>query len=156
MSYKAYTISREIVQRLKVRYAELGLTVTEGVDTDNNPTFTVSDGSPATTEQVIFVRVKAFPTDSLWKNSVGLPQEQWTPHVIQVAMEAFAASGAGANLSTVTATNQLALFGEILPFKTRVEVYLSANGTVPSVSTITSSNYKGGFDSLYFPLLATV
>lgn len=155
MSYKAQTIARELVSRLRVRFAEVGLVISEGVDTNGDPTFQISDGTPATTEQNIFVRVKTFPSDNIWKNSVGLPQEQWTPHVVQVAMEAFAASGAGAQLSTVTATNQLMLFGEILPFKTRVEVYLSANGTVPSVSTIASANYKGGFDSLYFPLLAT-
>lgn len=156
MSYKALTIARELVTRLKVRFAEVGLSIAEGLDTDGNPTFVISDGTPATTEQVIFVRVKTFPAENLWTNSVGLAQEQWTPHVVQVATEAFAASGAGAQLSTVTTANQLALFGEIMPFKTRVEVYLSALGTVPSVATIASANYKGGFDSLYWPTLATV
>jgi hypothetical protein len=146
---KATVMNREMANRLTLRLPSL--TVTEGVDASGNPQITINDGTPAAGEQNFYIRVLELP--SIGVNSVGGAADSFGPHAIQVAMEATAAA---ATVALTTAANQLAVMGECLKMGPRVEVYLSANGAAPDVTTIAAGNLVGTFDSLYFSFVGTM
>jgi predicted secreted protein len=152
---KAQKLSRELANRLRIRFAEAGvaLTTTEGADASANPTITINDGTPATGEQAFFIRIDQVPDPTLGVNSIGQAQPSYGPLVVQVVTEATAAS---ATTSIVTAANTARAMGEIMRLGTRVEVYVRANGSTPVVGDITVGNLVYTMDDLYFPLLATV
>jgi len=145
---KALELAHEIADKLKLRFA--GKVVTEGFDTDGLPTITVNDGSAATTEMNIFVKVnlQSWP---LAKDILGNAANIYAPLTVQLATEAPAAgSGVGVYL---TVQNVLDIAGELILKGSRVEWYQSTNGTVPTASTIAAANLKGSFQpDLYNPL----
>lgn len=144
---KAVVLSRELANRLTVRFGmSPSRLVREGVDTNGNPTIAIDDGTPAAGEQNVFVRL--MPQPSIGLNAVGLAQDSYTPHVIQIAMEATLADAA---VSLLREVHKLRLLGEALRFGPRVELYLSANGTAPDVSTLVAANLVAVFTDLYFP-----
>lgn len=145
---KALEMAHEIADKLKLRFSTK--TVTEGFDTDGLPTITVNDGSPATTEMNIFVKVnlQSWP---LAKDILGNAANIYAPLTVQLVTEAPAAgSGAGVYL---TVQNVLDIVGELILRGSRVEWYQSANGVVPVAASITAGNLKGSFQpDLYNPL----
>lgn len=145
---KAIELAHEIADKLKLRFA--GKTVTESFDTDGLPLITVNDGTPATTEMNILVKVnmQSWP---LAKDILGNTANIYAPLTVQLATEAPAAgSGPGVYL---TCQNALDILGELVFKGSRVEWYQSANGTVPSASTIAAANLKASFQpDLYNPL----
>jgi hypothetical protein len=145
---KAQTLARSLADSLAVRLPLL--VVTAGTDASGNPTVTINDGTPATTEQNLFLRVLEMP--SLGLDSLGNAQQSYGPHVIQLAMETSTLAGVG----FPTDANRLMVMGEVLQLSTRVEVYLEANGTVPSVSSLVAGNLVATFENLRFAPMANV
>src|SRR6266446_6046250 len=97
---KALVLSRELANKLTVRFVgPTALLVREGFDASGNPTINIDDGTPATTEQAVFVRTLEQPSIGL--NSIGLAQDSFGPHVIQVVIEASAATATINRLTAV-------------------------------------------------------
>jgi hypothetical protein len=132
---KALVLSRSIAANLSLRFAETPvLTVVETLDASGNPVITVSDGTPATTENVLVLRIIEMP--SIGTNSVGVAQDSYGPHIAQVALEQ--ASG----LTGVALTQEVVkmrVWSELAKAGLRTEVYIRANGAAPTTSDITGT-----------------
>lgn len=145
---KALVLSREMANRLRVRFGQApALLVREGFDASGNPTVAIDDGTPAAGEQAIFMRTIENP--SIGTNAVGIAQDSYGPHTVQLVMEGSAGDAA---VALVREVSKLRLLGEVLRMGTKVEVYLTANGVAPSVAGIVAGNLIGSFQDLYFPL----
>jgi hypothetical protein len=149
---KALVLSRELANKLSIRFAGtagagLATLVREGFDASGNPIINIDDGTPATTEQCILVRVLEQPSIGL--NSLGLTQDSFGPHVIQVVAEASAASAA---INRLTQANQMKLWAELLKLGTKVEVYHCPTGAAPVVGDIVAANLVATVQDLYNPL----
>lgn len=143
---KAQSIARQLNEDLGLRLSTLGTAT--GTDTNGEPTILVGTGTAGT--QSAFIRV--MEQASILTDSLGLAQRVYTPHVIQVVVES--SSTAGETLASLA--NLTLLLGDTLKHGTRVEVYMSANGTGPSVAGITANNLKVVYDHLWHPLTSTM
>ena len=143
---KALVLSRELANRLTIRFAG-NLLVREAFDASGNPTINIDDGTPATTEQAAFIRVLEQPSIGL--NSVGLAQDSFGPHVVQVVIEASAASAA---INRMTQANQMRIWAEVLKLGTKLEVYHADTGAAPVVGDIVSAKLVSTVQDLYNPL----
>ncbi len=146
----AIVLGREIANKLGIRFGDpavlpAALTVTSGVDasTPANPTITI--GAGVTGGQNVFIRFLEFP--SIGVNSIGLTQDSYGPHTAQIAIE----TSATANRSFVFDTNLLRVLIEVFRFGPRVELYMGATGTAPTVATITAGNLALTIDDLRHP-----
>ena len=145
---KALELAHEAADKLKLRFS--GKVVTEGFDTDGLPTITINDGTPATTEMNIFVKIN-LQSWSTAKDILGNAANIYAPLTVQIVTEA-PASGAGIGVY-LSVQNALDIAGELILRGSRVEWYQSANGTVPVAASITSVNLKAAFQpDLYNPL----
>lgn len=147
-SYKAVALARELADKYRKR---LTLTVTEGVDSSNNPTILVGAASAGATGA--FILIKPVDQSATVLNAIGQAAAVYTPHFIQVCFEANPAGGAGADVNSLATIANI--LGEIFADNCRVEVYQSANGTVPSASQLTAANLQTTYDDLYWPLQRT-
>lgn len=145
---KAIEFAHELADKLKLRFSTK--TVTEGFDTDGLPTITVNDGTAATTEMNILIKVTMFSW-SLAKDILGNAANIYAPLTVQIATEAPAAgSGVGVYL---TVQNVLDLAGEVVMRGAGVQWYQSANGVVPVVATLVAGNLKASFSpDIYNPI----
>lgn len=128
MSYKAEAIAHESAANLKLR---VSLTITEGTQ-GTDPTLLI--GAAAAGSTGAFVKIIASPTPLAF-DILGLATVVPSPCVTQIAFEANPAGGAGADVNTYATI--LPILGEFVSRGTRVEIYLSANGTAPSNAAIT-------------------
>ncbi len=149
---KALVLSRELAKVLTVRFAGtagagLATLVREGFDASGNPQMNIDDGTPATTEQAIYLRIIENPSIGL--NSIGLAADSFGPHTIQIVWEATAASAA---VSLVTDVNKMRLLGEVLRLGTKVEIYMATAGAAPVVGDIVAAKLVATFQDLYNPL----
>lgn len=146
---KALEFAHELADKLKLRFA--GKVVTEGYDTDGLPTITINDGTPATTEMNIFVKVSLLSWP-LAKDVIGLSANIYVPLVVQIVTEA-PASGSGVGVY-LNVQNALDIAGEVVFRGAGVQWWQSANGTIPSATTLgTSTNQKASFSpDLYNPI----
>jgi len=145
---KALEFAHELADKLKLRFSSK--VVTEGFDTDGLPTITINDGSAATTEMNIFIKV-AMLSWPLAKDILGNSANIYVPLQLQVATEAPAAgSGVGVYL---TVQNVLDLVGECAFRGIAVQWYQSANGVVPVAGTLIAGNLVASFSpDLYNPI----
>jgi len=145
---KALELAHELADKLKLRFS--GKVVTEGFDTDGLPTITINDGSAATTDMNIFIKVSMLNWP-LAKAVLGNAANIYVPLQLQMATEAPAAgSGVGVYLSV---QNALDLVGEVAFRGVAVQWYQSANGTVPSAATLVAGNLKASFSpDIYNPI----
>lgn len=138
----AIATARELKDRwAKEVYATLPY-ITESSDSSGNPVLTLSaDATPATGEKVVVVRVKPISMASML-NVLGSTQEVFSPHVIQICTEANYAATTD-NVADILTPAEL---GPVIIACGRkgmtVEWYVSANGTVPATTQMTSSNLK--------------
>jgi hypothetical protein len=132
-TFKAGTIAHELADRLKVRALGVASAVTESVDsTDSNPTIQI--GTLASTNRCALIKVK--PVDwPLAKDILGLSQPVFTPHVIQVLIEA-------APLGGLTTSDKLDLFAQLASMGTIVEIYETASGGFVSANLGDSTKLK--------------
>lgn len=142
-SYKAIALREELAADLGFTLS--GLARTKGFDASQNPTLQVGTG--AIGSQSAFIRIKQL--DSLNQDILGLSQNVFTPHVIQLVLE----TSAVANVPLMTIDNLTVLMGEVLKRGVRLEVYLSANGNAADVADIVAGNLKQTFNAhVQYPL----
>jgi len=112
--------------------------VTDGFDSSGNATITIDDGTPASREANVFIRVKARDW-ALQLNSIGLAQTVEVPTVIQMVTEANYAGTSDNIADNLTPAQLLPVLGTLLSRGTRLEWYTTADGTVPTVAGITGT-----------------
>jgi hypothetical protein len=135
MSAKSLNFAAELRDVLAKRFATVSAVA---FDTDGEPYFTIGAGTAGS--QSALVKVKTFLP--LGVDSLGLAARGYTPVVTQLVLE----TSSVANVALLTEANELALVGELGHRGSRLEMYLSANGTAPALSGITSGNLKATFD----------
>lgn len=159
-SQKAFNLARLLQDEFKVRFAaDASLSISSLVfDSTGAPVLSLGNGTAGSKNAVI--RIKQIQDATVQTslglvNSVGLVQDNWGPHVTQVAIEANNAAGAAADVMEFDSL--LPIVGRVCLNGTRVEVWKSANGTAPTAATFaTAANLKGSFDNLQYPLMATM
>jgi hypothetical protein len=151
MSYtnpsKAIELAHELADKLKIRFSTF--TVTEAFDTDGNPYFTIDDGTPATTEMCIIVKV--LPVDwALAKDVLGNTANIYSPHKIMLGTE-----DSASHADYITPQQLMHVIGEIVGKGTQWEWYKTANGTAPTLANtiFAAAKLKGTFyPDMYNPL----
>lgn len=142
-SYKAIALRDVLASDLAITLSALAKT--KGLDASQNPTLLVGTGAAGS--QSAFIRIKQL--DSINTDVLGLAQNVFTPHVIQVVLEASTV----ANCPLMTIDNLAVLMGELLKMGVRLEVYLSANTNAPDVADIVAGNLKATFNThVQYPL----
>lgn len=138
MSAKSHAIAHQLADELKKRLPFLTSTITvqESADANGDATITVNDGTGATTEKVVFIRVKAIDW-ALSLNSIGLTSEVFTPSVVQIALEAVATNG-----TYLAYTDLFQLLSTCTSYGARTELWMETNGTAPSVTTFNTASKK--------------
>ena len=154
---KALEISAELADELRKRVSSYA-SIVEGFDTAGMPTIALDDGSEATTEDSVFIRVtpRSWP---LTNDVLGLSQTVYTPSVIQIVTETGTTDRPWFYVSIAHIT---AILGAVFQRGTRVEIWETANGTVPNTVTpaadptqLSGATLKTSFESLYWPLLSS-
>jgi hypothetical protein len=131
--------------QLKSDLVARGFTVVAGQDASLNPTLAI--GAQATGEQNAFLRLQ--PLASINLDILGLAQNVFTPHVLQIALETSASAG----LPFLTPVNFVKILGESMKTGMRVEVYMRTTGTLVDVDDITAANLLVTWDtSMQYPL----
>jgi hypothetical protein len=152
-SKKALELAAELADELRKRVSSYA-SITETSDASGNPLITLSDGSAATTEDTVVIRVS--PRDwALAKDVLGSAQTVYTPSVIAVAVEG-PTSGLGL-ARYVSVAHAWAIFATCAKRGTLLEYWESDNGTVASETTFaTAANKKTSVEAeLYWPLLSS-
>ncbi len=140
-SAKATSAANQLKSDLVAR----GYAVVLGLDSVFNPTLSV--GTLTTGSQGAFLRIK--PLDTIMLDVLGLAQNSFTPHVVQIALEESASAG----LPFLTPANFTKILGESMKTGMRVEVYMRTTGTAPAVTDITAANLLVTWDtSIQYPL----
>ena len=149
---KALAIRDELIDALRKRVSNYG-SIVEGFDSSGNPTIALNDGTAATTEDNVFIRVT--PRDwALTKDILGSAQQVYTPHVIQLAVETSATATGIMDYASVA--HAIAILGEVVERGCRFEYWEETNGTIPSATTFdTASKLKASYESLYWPMLSS-
>jgi hypothetical protein len=152
MSQKAYELAQELFDELKIRCPEYTNQVLS-FDSNGNPTIELDNGSPATTQDNVFIRVE--PRDwTLSKDVLGLAANVYTPSTIQLAVEG-PPSGLGLG-RYVSIAHLFAIITSIAERGALFQYWEETNGTVPTVTTFaTASKLKTSHESLYFPLISS-
>ncbi len=136
----SHVIARDLAPELAARTS---LAVVAGADTSGNPTLAV--GTQTAASQATFIRIK--PVDTLQTNALGSTQTVFAPHVIQMVLEATAAS---ATVALMTAANIMKIVGPIDAKGCKVELYLTANATPVSLDAITGTPALEYWPDLYY------
>lgn len=148
---KQVKLAAELADELRKRVSSYTSFV-EAFDTNGWPTISLNDGTAATTEDNVFIRVR--PRDwSLQKDIIGNTQVVYVPSVIQVAVEA-PASGVGL-ARFVSVAHALAIFATLAKRGCLLEYWEETNGSVPAITTFdTGSKMKSSIEpELYWPLI---
>ena len=144
-SYKMASLARQLREDLSIRLPALACVQT--VDASGNAVVTV--GTLAAASQSAFIRLLEQP--SIGADSLGLAQRSYGPHVVQIVLE----TSTIANVPLMTVANELFVLGAALKHGVKVEIYLTANATGPSVSGITGVP-AASFDNLWQPLTSSM
>jgi hypothetical protein len=114
-----------------------------------NPIITLSaDSTPATGEKVVVVRIS--PIAWTATDILGNASQVYTPHKIDFCTELNYAATNDNIADILTPVELLPVIGEIVKRGMLVNWYTSANGTVPAVAQMTTSNLKASFSDLYW------
>lgn len=150
-SYKAIATARQLKDNLGLRFPAVA--VAESVDADGFPTIRVGTGIAGAPGAFIRIKQEA----SINTDVIGHTQTVFTPHIIQLALEANYA-GADDSIADVNSWSLLLpLVAECILPGTKVEMWLEANGTAPSATTFATPAKKvASFDSLIWPLVGTI
>lgn len=156
----ANALARDLADKLSVRFGEASLGVTLGADSNANPTITIAkkSGAWATGDQYVVVRIEEYSQGLGLTNAMGIAQDSFGPHVIQVLSEAALAGTGGvapSGDSVITVANVGRLLVDLFRTGARVEFYVRANGAQPALADITSTNLVYTADDLYGQLNAS-
>lgn len=130
---KAIDMCRDLQEEIKYLLPTL-LTSEVTFHTDGHPYFTVYQTSGGVTAEAnAVVKVAQVPFTGV--DALGSTAPLYANHVIQVAVEANPAGGAGADC--LTTQQLLSVLGPCLRKGSQVEVYVRAEGDPPVIATIT-------------------
>jgi hypothetical protein len=138
MSSKANIHADQMVQALAQR---TGLKAVKAYDTDLQPYIKLGtigvggDGAIIKFASDGAAVSNGILGSQLWKNSVGLPQEVFSPHRIQVVIEQV--SGAGAQ--PLTDAHRFQMFAELFMQGMAVDIYFTVTGDAPDLDGITGA-----------------
>jgi len=161
------SIARVLKDQLNFRLQPYGLSAVSSLDTANNPVLTITSGSPwATGAQYAVIQ---FTTGTAQANVntdvLGLTQTIWTPDILRVNVEGNTAGSGSPEPSTsdfnsvLSFAVNLQLFGSVLAFGTRVEVWNSGHGTQPAITgtpPLPTGTLVASFDDLFNPMTSTM
>ena len=149
-TYKAQAIARKLHDSLQLRLQTATYFVNDiSFDTDGSPFFTINDGTPASHEKnwILKVAPVSWP---LAKDILGNSAIQYTPHAVQIAWEA----GAASNFGDFAAMDVMKVLGESTLQGCRVELYMRTAGTAVAITDITAGNLQGTFEpNQFYPLV---
>jgi hypothetical protein len=132
---KALRFSSDLKDQLKFLLPKTWV-ITESFDSSGNPVVTYQqDSSWAAGEQKFVVRFIPRPLLAEAKNALGIAQDVFAQHVVQIVMEASATAG----LPVVLAKFYALVLAVASHKGTRLEVFLSANTVDPSIAAITGN-----------------
>lgn len=131
----AAALRDELLSKLKVRLPALAKVASFSAvaGQEGSPVLLVGPGTAGSDSALI--RFTQLPT--LQKDVLGLPQNVFTPHRVQVVFEADPAAGAGADIGTWA--TKLQVLGYLIASGVRVEVYFSAVTVAVSEAAITGA-----------------
>lgn len=147
---KALSLSADLASELGQR--QNALAVTKSFDTDSNPLIQLGTGAAGAKGGLIKVK----PIDAPWaKDILGLAAEVYTPHVIQIGVEANNTAAAAADVNDMATL--LLLLATTTARGTRVEVYQSANGTAPTAAILgDATKLVASYNaSVQFPMISS-
>lgn len=135
VTQKALELSKTMASKLRLRFGGMAtaLQTAETFDTNGYPVITISDGTPATDEAVIVIRTIPYD-DTVSKDILGLTQNQYANHIVQIVTET---SSTG-----LTSDHLFQAFAEAFDLGCVTQWYQRTHGTAPTVSDITSGNLK--------------
>lgn len=147
---KAISMARRLADELTFRLNG-DLDVVESRDSNGNPLVTVGDAGIG--DAGCLIRIVTVPT--IQKNSIGLDQEVFTPHIVQLMTEANYAGSDNGVADINTATQFATFLAVCVETGAKVEIWQTANGTAPSAGAFaTGSNKKGEvLSSVQYPLM---
>lgn len=140
MSKKAHALAADLAADLTVRLASLSLTVTLSADTDLLPLVKV--GTQVAGSQSALIKITT-DSSALAKDVLGLTQQAFSPHKIQLVLEGNPIAGAGADVMAWPA--KLSIIASVVRRGCKVELYETANTNAVDVSDIASANLKTTF-----------
>ena len=136
-----------IMEKLKGELAQRlpALAQVSSSDTDSYPLLRIGAASPGATGALIKVRAQAWTTAV---DALGLSQDVYTPHVIQVVIEAnFAGTTDNvADVNTPATIHQI--HSTLAGMGCRVELYSATNGGAPATSDIVAAKLVSTWDPL--------
>lgn len=138
---KALAWREEIAAELRLRLSAIAQT--KAFASDQAPTLLLGTG--LTTTDSVFIKIA--PVTSLQVDVLGLAQTVFTPHVIQMVIEANYEGATDTVLDVGTWATRLAVIGVLVSKGVKVELYVMANGSTLSASGITSGNLKATFEN---------
>lgn len=143
-SYKAIVLRDVLMSDLAITLSGLARTKGFGAAAQDP---TIQIGTGAAGSQSAFIRIKQLA--SINTDVLGLAQNVFTPHVIQVGLEASTV----ANCPLLTIDNMTVLMGELMKMGVRMEVYLTANTVAPIEGSLVAGNLKATFNThVQYPL----
>ena len=165
--YRNIAEARVLKDQLSFRLASAGLTVVASQDVGNNPVLTITTGGAwATGAQYAVIQiVEGTAQANINVDVLGLTQTVYTPEIIRVNVEGntFAAGAVPTSsdfTSVLSFANSLQIFGAVLGFGTRVEVWNSGHGTQPAILTgnppVPTGTLVASFDDLFNPMTSTM
>src|SRR3954470_4450865 len=121
VSYKAIALSNSVLDKLKARLNG-SLTAVQSFDTDGYPLINIGPGTAGSASFLIKIAAASWPKGL---DALGLAQNVFTPHIIQLATEADYA-GATDNVADPTTRAQLGLvLGQLFGMGCQLDWYES-------------------------------
>ena len=142
---KAEALMRSLKEKLAFRFP--GFILAESKDANENPVLSISDGTPATGEQNAVIRIK--PIDAHGVNVLGMAQEMFSPHQLQIAVEE---SALIAGASFLSAANSAKIISEAAKTGVKVELYMRATGAIPTTADMIAANKIAEIDDIQWQL----
>ena len=148
---KANSLMRTLREKLVLRLPSTYL-FSDSVDASGNPVLTIAQKAPWVTADNYFV-IRVMPLPQIGVNSLGLAQEAFTPHVVQIDTEA----SATAHVSFVKDLVMEPVLFEVFRLGTMVDFYLSTTTVKPVVADFAdATKFELRLDDLINPEIITV
>lgn len=150
-SYKALALMEAVAAELALRLPALAQTRSDDGTADKNPTLQLGAGTAGAAGGFILIK----PMDWTAKDVLGNAANRFSPHVIQVVLEANNAAGAGADVNTLATISTLVT---VLARKgARLEIYQETAGAAAGLADIVPAKLVTALDAdLYLGMVGNV
>lgn len=137
---KSEAICRGLKERLDLRFKDQGLSCAQSFDSSGYSVLTLSDGSPASAEKVILIRVRQI--DAVSKDIFGNANLAFSPHIMDIAYE---------DASAFAGVDWAKLSIEVAKEGIKAIVYKAVAGAIPALSDMVPAKQEAAleFDILW-------